>query len=126
MRKVGPEVHRSDYARVYSGFYDRYMRGVGLDIGYRGDISDASPVLAGAVGVELGENGYDGIHIKRPDSSVDYVFSSHCLEHLSEPEKNIREWYRLIKLGGFLVLMVPHKYLYEKKESLPSRFKFVV
>lgn len=122
MRKLGPEVARSHERRIYSGFYVRFMSGKGLDFGYRGEIADASPVLDTAIGIELGTPGYDGIHLQYPAESFDYIFSSHCLEHLPEPEKNIREWYRLTKIGGHIVIIVPHKYLYERRETLPSRW----
>jgi ADP-heptose:LPS heptosyltransferase/predicted SAM-dependent methyltransferase len=44
--------------------------------------------------------------------SFDSVFSSHTLEHLQDAEKNLREWWRVIKKGGYLVLYLPHKDLY--------------
>ena len=44
--------------------------------------------------------------------SWDCVFSSHTLEHLENPEKNLKEWWRVIKQGGYLVLYLPHKDLY--------------
>ena len=46
--------------------------------------------------------------------SMDFVFSSHLLEHI-EPEKvakTLKEWTRLIKKNGFLVLYLPDKSLY--------------
>lgn len=46
------------------------------------------------------------------DGSMDAVFSSHLLEHLEEPEKVLAEWWRVIKVGGHLVLYLPHKDLY--------------
>lgn len=44
--------------------------------------------------------------------SWDCVFSSHTLEHLQDTEKNLKEWFRVIKQGGYLVLYLPHKELY--------------
>lgn len=44
--------------------------------------------------------------------AVDSVFSSHTLEHVVDPEKTLREWFRVIKKDGYLVLYLPHKDLY--------------
>ncbi len=32
----------------------------------------------------------------------------------------IREWFRVIRTGGHLVVMVPHQHLYEKRRAPPS------
>ena len=42
------------------------------------------------------------------DSEFDVVHSSHCIEHLDDPEKAISEMYRVAKPGGLLILTVPH------------------
>lgn len=43
------------------------------------------------------------------DGSVDLVYSSHCLEHISHLQvpKVLREWRRTLKSGGILRLSVP-------------------
>jgi len=41
------------------------------------------------------------------DESFDYVYSSHTLEDLPYPESVLREWWRLIKPGGNLILYLP-------------------
>jgi SAM-dependent methyltransferase len=43
------------------------------------------------------------------DESYDYVLSSHCIEHMANPLKGIREWRRVLRPGGVLALVVPHK-----------------
>lgn len=40
------------------------------------------------------------------------VFSSHLLEHIEDYPAALREWWRLIKPGGTLVLYLPHRDLY--------------
>lgn len=37
-----------------------------------------------------------------------YVFSSHCLEHIVNWKKALDEWVRVIKKGGYLILYLPH------------------
>ena len=46
------------------------------------------------------------------DGSLDFVFSSHLLEHLEDTEAALREWWRVVNVGGHLVLYLPHKDLY--------------
>ena len=44
--------------------------------------------------------------------SMDYVFSSHMLEHFEDYEKPLREMWRVVKQGGYLLLYLPHKDFY--------------
>ena len=48
------------------------------------------------------------------DRSVDAVFSSHCLEHIEDWGAALKEWWRLVKVGGYLVLYLPHADLYPR------------
>jgi SAM-dependent methyltransferase len=41
--------------------------------------------------------------------SYDFVFSSHCLEHIANPLKAVRDWLRVLKNRGYLVLILPEK-----------------
>ena len=34
-------------------------------------------------------------------------------------QKHLREWFRVLRIGGFLVLMVPSAYLYERRLTVP-------
>jgi len=116
----GPETGKHHFYRKLSGFYKKYMTGVGLDIGYGGARFD--PVLDSAVGVDLDFPDYDGKFLPFSNESQDFVFSSHCLEHIYDPCAAIREWFRVLRLDGHLIVCVPHQYLYEKKIDLPSRY----
>jgi SAM-dependent methyltransferase len=42
------------------------------------------------------------------DGSFDFVLSSHCLEHLANPLAALREWLRVCRDGGHLVLVLPN------------------
>ena len=46
--------------------------------------------------------------IKEHNDSLDFVFSSHCLEHLKNWEKALKEWHRVLKSGGIIFLYLPH------------------
>lgn len=45
-------------------------------------------------------------------NSMDFVFSSHLLEHIEDHEAALSEWWRVVKVGGNLCLYLPHKNLY--------------
>ncbi len=118
------EAGRSYRQRLLSGFLDRYCRGsVVLDVGFTGyENPERKTAIQGAIGIDLDYPGYDGITLPFDDGSVDTVFSSHCLEHIPDDHAAIRDWFRVLKVGGFIVCMVPSQALYEKRVSLPSRW----
>lgn len=121
LRKVGREASKTYAAKLQSGFFRTYLGGERvLDIGFRGSSGEASPIVEQAVGVDLGFPGYDGVHLPFPDDSQDAVYSSHCLEHTEDPVETIGEWFRVLRVGGYLVIAVPHQHLYEKRRQLPS------
>jgi len=37
------------------------------------------------------------------------VFSSHVIEHLVNPIGALKEWYRLVKNSGYIVLVIPQR-----------------
>jgi SAM-dependent methyltransferase len=39
---------------------------------------------------------------------VDYLLSSHCLEHCPNTIKVLREWIRVLRSNGYLFLVLPH------------------
>lgn len=43
------------------------------------------------------------------DEQYDFVLSSHCLEHIANPLKALKEWCRILKHDGFMVLILPDK-----------------
>ena len=56
-----------------------------------------------------------------PDNSLDFVHSSHCLEHLADPTAALQNWIRVLKPAGHLVILVPDEDLYEQG-VFPSTF----
>ena len=43
------------------------------------------------------------------NEKYDFVISSHTIEHISNPLKALLEWKRVLKRGGVLLLVCPHK-----------------
>ena len=119
-RIIGYESSKMFNLRQQHGFWDAFASGpVVLDIGYRGGTAGAQPVLPHATGVELGDAGYNGLQLPWGTETVDTVHSSHVLEHVPDAVVTLREWFRVLKVGGFLITFVPHAFLYERRLSVP-------
>jgi SAM-dependent methyltransferase len=43
------------------------------------------------------------------DHSLDYVVASHVLEHVANPVAALAEWYRVLRPGGIIYLVVPDR-----------------
>ncbi|QLI80130.1 methyltransferase domain-containing protein [Chitinibacter fontanus] len=120
---LGPETRKAFARRKHEGFFEKFFGSIVLDVGYRGyEEIDVVPVLPDAIGIDLNYPGYDGKVLPFLDESVDTVYTSHTLEHIDDPIAAIRDWFRVLKVGGYLVITVPHQFLYEKKQELPSRW----
>jgi glycosyltransferase involved in cell wall biosynthesis len=50
-----------------------------------------------------------GDRLPLDSNSVDFVISSHVIEHFPDPIKALKEWYRVVKPGGYLYIIAPHK-----------------
>jgi SAM-dependent methyltransferase len=113
---VAGETSKAKKRRVMEEFFKKYCNGLGLDIGYGGDL-----IVPNAEGWDF-EHGDARFLQGVEDSKYDFVYSSHTLEHVDDAEESLFNWFRVIKPGGYLILYVPHRDLYEKKARLPSRF----
>ena len=80
-----------------------YCKGNGIDIG-----ASEWP-LPGAIAIENNPNmnAYNLNSIA--DKSLDYVFSSHCLEHLDRWQQALLLWISKLKPGGILFIYLPHE-----------------
>jgi SAM-dependent methyltransferase len=76
-----------------------FCRGVGLDVG-----AGQWP-LPGSHPIDL-KRGTDAMAL--PEGLWDYVFSSHCAEHLPDPIAAIEHWKTRLRPGGTLFLYLPH------------------
>lgn len=97
-----------------------YTRGRGLDLG-----CGADKTFPHFIGVDDYTASHQfGVQMK-PDvacnvakldvfgsASMDFVFSSHCLEHVQDYKSTLKEWWRVVKPGGHLCLYLPHKEFY--------------
>lgn len=85
-------------------FAKHICKGEGYDIG----CAKKEWSLPGSTPIDLlFEDSWDAM--KLPDKLVDYIFSSHCLEHLNDWVRVLDYWTSKIKSGGHIFLYLPHK-----------------
>jgi SAM-dependent methyltransferase len=105
-------------------FARRYFVGSGVDIGGKPDplglYAELFPLMGEVRTWDL-EDGDAQFMESVPDNTFDFVHSSHCLEHLHDPVQSLQNWLRVIKPGGYVVVMVPDEDLYEQGE-FPSTY----
>ena len=83
-------------------FAVHFCKGYGYDIGF----CKEEWKFPNAVGIDIGLN--NGFHADNlPDKEVDYIYSSHCLEHVIEWVKTLELWLSKLKKGGILFLYLP-------------------
>lgn len=107
-----------------SNFLRRYFVGDGIDIGGKPDplslYQEFFPLVKHIKTWDW-EDGDAQFLSGVADNSMDFVHSSHCLEHLVDPHEGIRNWLRVVREGGHLVITVPDEDLYEQG-VFPSTF----
>jgi ADP-heptose:LPS heptosyltransferase/predicted SAM-dependent methyltransferase len=94
-----------------------YLTGTGLDMG-----CGNQKVCDSAIGIDIAGQAADiKVDLSADhslslftDSSMDYVFSSHCLEDFKCTEAILEEWWRVIKPGGYLILYGPDPDFYPR------------
>lgn len=52
---------------------------------------------------------FKGDKIPYDDQTFDFLLNEHVLEHIANPIKALKEWLRVIKVGGHIFLFLPHK-----------------
>lgn len=107
-----------------ANFLTRYFVGDGIDIGAGEDSLFKYMYLFPAIrsGQIWDIHNGDAQFMKSiADNSYDFVHSSHCLEHLNNPMVGLKNWFRIVKPGGHLIILVPDEDLYEQG-IFPSTF----
>ena len=92
-----------------SDFYSKYMSDSVLDIGCGPDL-----VVPHATPFDQEDGDANEILNYFQPESFFCVHSSHCLEHMRNPQKSIADWWALVKPGGNLITVVPDENLYEQ------------
>lgn len=90
-------------------FINESMRGV--DIGCGGDkLFKTSIGIDGRAlpGVDVVAD-VECLSLGFSETGFDYVYSSHCLEHVKYPYSVLSQWLKLLRTGGAIVLYLPHR-----------------
>jgi len=100
-----------------------WCKGLGADVGFGGDkiqkenclgIDYAQPyVYAGKDKVDIAVDLYKEL-IPLPDNYFDYIYSSHLIEDFEDTKHILKEFIRLIKPGGNLILVFPDQPKFEE------------
>ena len=101
--------------RKREGYFDRYLVGKGIDIGCGPD-----PVTPDCLAWDRPQGDAQTLDGLEPES-FDWVYSSHCLEHLKDPYAAIHRWWEILKFGGYMLVVVPDEDLFEQG-IWPSKF----
>lgn len=108
-----PVLQSQGFASQYAfPFAEKICKGVGVDIGY----SKPEWKLPGAFGIDDGKNcdiyGFEGSTLGDANNfkseKLDYIFSSHCLEHVPDWVGTLDYWDTKLKCGGVMFLYLPH------------------
>lgn len=92
-------------------FAKYFCEGSGLDIG----CSKKEWSFPGSIPIDLDfDDPWDAFNL--PDQKYDYIFSSHCLEHLNDWVGALDYWTEHLKDGGVMFLYLPH---YDQKYWRP-------
>lgn len=66
----------------------------------------------------------DGAALEFADARFDLVIASDVLEHIEDEGKALREWTRVLKPGGQILVFVPaHKYLWSEHDVVNHHFR---
>ena len=100
---IYPEFQSLGNASQFSIPFAKYFcKGIGYDIGF----CKEEWKYPGAIGIDYSLN--NGFHANNlPDDLVDYIYSSHCLEHVDNWTNTLEYWISNLKPNGVLFLYLP-------------------
>lgn len=100
--RLYPEFQANGNASKFAiPFAMEVCKGEGYDIG----CMKPEWSLPGSIPIDISfENGYHALNLPK---NVDYIFSSHCLEHIDDWVDTMDYWYEKINKNGTLFLYLP-------------------
>lgn len=105
----------------------QYLHGTGTEIGaFKTPIPGIRPIYVDRFTEYAGEPTRaeffgDACDLPMHDASLDYVASSHLIEHSADPLGAIKEWCRVLKHRGIIYMVVPHRrYTFDHSRALTT------
>ena len=119
------EMQKSVIRRLNDSRFTReYFVGRGIDIGAGEDslekYKEFFPLIQHIDSWDI-QHGDAQYLVDVPDNVFDFAVSSHCLEHMLAPHIALKNWLRVIKSKGYLIITIPDEDLYEQ-QMWPSAF----
>lgn len=101
--KIYPKFQSIGHASQFAiPFAKHVCKGKGVDIGCMKE----EWAFPGSIPVDLSfNNGFHALNL--PQNELDYIFSSHCLEHILDWVSVMDYWFENLKEGGVLFLYLP-------------------
>ena len=93
----------------------RYLCEPGVEIGaFKSPIPGIKPIYVDRFAEFANEKTLadyygDACDLPFEDSTLNYVASSHLIEHAANPLAALQEWYRVLRHGGIIYMVVPHR-----------------
>ena len=118
---AGVEAHGSETSGCRARLAP-FCTGYGLDLGFGGDAITTHAIRmdmprpythVGEMPVQLGGDARSLYWFR--DGVLDFVYSSHLLEDFTDTESVLREWLRVIKAGGRLILYCPDEQAFRRR-----------
>jgi SAM-dependent methyltransferase len=101
--------------RLFGDLEKLILSGNGIDIGCGSD-----PIFPNVQCFDVQHGDANNI-TQHVSDQFDFVFSAHCLEHMLNPAHTLKEWWSLVKEGGYMYIVVPDEDLYEQG-NWPSKY----
>lgn len=119
---MSDETSKANKRRANTYLYNKIFSGDGIDIGSGGDLLQKHiyPNIKSIEPFDLQHGDAQYIN-KYLDRQFDFVHSSQCLEHMVDADIALRNWWKIVKPGGYLIFSMPDEDLYEQG-VFPSRW----
>ena len=86
-------------------FAQKVCAGNGVDVG----CMKKEWAYPGAIPIDISfPGGFHALNLPFNPDGFDYIFSSHCLEHLDNWVETLQYWHSRLKLGGVIFLYLPN------------------
>jgi len=106
---IYPKFQSEGFAsEIAFGIANKILFGKGVDVGCnRVEWMLPSTELRTVFPIDPVINGFDGLSFPKNYNNLDFIFSSHCLEHLPNWVDALNHWHNRLKVGGVVFLYLP-------------------